>query len=45
MAEWHLKEIENKLNQIGFEVTERKKSSERDLFIGGWIISRNTSYE
>jgi len=37
MAEWHLKEIENQLNQIGFKVTERLKSSETNLFIGTWI--------
>ena len=38
MAQWHLDEIENALNRIGWNVTKRIPSS--DNFIGGWTISR-----
>ena len=40
MAQWHLIELENALNNIGWTVVERLESNRRDSFIGGWIIKR-----
>lgn len=40
MAIWHLDEIENSLNRIGWTVIDRIPPSED--FIGGWVIKRSS---
>ena len=40
MAQWHLDEIENSLNRIGWTIIERKNPNEKENFIGAWIIKR-----
>ena len=40
MAQWHLDEIENSLNGIGWTVIERLEGNENQNFIGRWIIKR-----
>lgn len=40
MAQWHLDEIENSMNQIGWVITKRIESSASSL--GGWIIKRQS---
>jgi hypothetical protein len=42
MAQWHLDEIENSLNKIGWTITKRLEPNEKKLFIGGWIIKRGS---
>lgn len=42
MTQWHLDEIENSLNKIGWIITERISANEKDDYIGAWIIKRST---
>ena len=42
MAQWHLYEIENSLNQIGWTITKRIDTNEYDNYLGGWVIKRGT---
>jgi hypothetical protein len=40
MAQWHLDDIENSLNRIGWIISERIEPNENESFIGGWVIKR-----
>jgi len=42
MAQWHLDEIENLLNKIGWTVSERFETNRKDSYIGGWAIKRGS---
>ncbi len=42
MAQWHLDEIENSLNNIGWTISERIEANEKDNYIGSWVIKRGT---
>jgi hypothetical protein len=44
MARWHLDELENSLNKIGFTIVLRLPPSAKDSFIGAWIIKRGNEY-
>ncbi|MGB0431537.1 MAG: hypothetical protein ACPGLV_13770 [Bacteroidia bacterium] len=45
MASWHLIEIENALNRIGWNVINRLIPDPKNNFIGGWIIKRSHERE
>ena len=42
MALWHLIEIENSMNKIGWIIIERIEPNRMENYIGGWIIKRNS---
>ncbi len=42
MALWHLIEIENSMNKIGWFVIDRIEPNRKENYIGGWIIKRNS---
>lgn len=42
MALWHLIEIENSMNKIGWIIIERIEPNRKENYIGGWIIKRNS---
>lgn len=42
MADWHLYELENNLNKIGWRIKQRLDSNKKNKFLGGWIIIRGS---
>ncbi len=44
MAQWHLDDIENALNRIGWQVTLRQEDDSEYSFLGSWTIKRSSEY-
>lgn len=42
MAQWHLDEIKNSLNKIGWKIIEYSEPTEKNCFIGVWVIKRDS---